>query len=67
MTNSDPVHGDWHKSTASGTSNCLEVAFTAQTVLVRDSKDPAGLALTFSRSEWDAFLTGVRQGEFDVG
>jgi hypothetical protein len=32
---------------------------------VRDSKDPAGPALTFSAAEWSAFSAGVRAGEFD--
>ncbi len=33
--------------------------------LVRDSKDPGGPALAFTRSEWDAFVGGVKDGEFD--
>ncbi|WP_141548095.1 DUF397 domain-containing protein, partial [Nocardia farcinica] len=32
---------------------------------VRDSKNPAGGALVFTPSEWDAFLAGARAGEFD--
>jgi Domain of unknown function (DUF397) len=35
-------------------------------VQVRDSKDPSGAVLTFNRREWDAFLLGVRNGEFDL-
>jgi hypothetical protein len=31
---------------------------------VRDSKNPAGPALIFTPSEWDAFTTGVQVGEF---
>jgi hypothetical protein len=34
--------------------------------VVRDSKDPAReTALTFNRREWDAFVRGVKNGEFD--
>lgn len=33
---------------------------------VRDSKDPNGPVLTFSRDEWLAFIGGVRAGEFDI-
>jgi hypothetical protein len=56
----------WRKSTASGQGNCVEVAHLGDRVLVRDSKDPGGPALTFSRSEWDAFIIGARSGEFNL-
>jgi hypothetical protein len=55
----------WRKSTASAGGDCVEVAFTDTSVLVRDSKDPRGPMLAFSPSEWRAFLTGARDGEFD--
>jgi hypothetical protein len=54
----------WKKSTASAESNCVEVANDGDAVFVRDSKDPRGPVLAFTRSEWDAFLTGVHAGEF---
>ncbi|GAB0101166.1 hypothetical protein JMUB6875_01300 [Nocardia sp. JMUB6875] len=58
---------EWRKSTYSGGSGgeCVEVAFAADQVGVRDSKDPAGPALVFAGREWDAFTAGVRDGEFD--
>jgi hypothetical protein len=34
-------------------------------VLVRDSKDPTGSVLSFNGDEWDAFVAGVKGGEFD--
>lgn len=55
---------DWRKSLVSGNGNCVEVAFVGQSVLVRHSKDRGGATLTFTLSEWDAFLAGVRNGEF---
>jgi hypothetical protein len=57
----------WRKSTRSGGGdNCVEVAFAHDgTVGVRDSKDPAGLVLEFTPTEWVAFTGGVRNGEFD--
>lgn len=58
----DPV---WRKSRASGTSNCVEVAFLEEVVLVRNSRDPSTPPMEFSPGEWDAFLHGVRNGEFD--
>jgi hypothetical protein len=32
---------------------------------VRDSKNPNGPQLSFTRAEWAAFVAGVRGGEFD--
>jgi len=58
----------WRKSSVSGAdTNCVEVAFAdeGETVLVRHSKQPDAAVLAFTRAEWKAFLTGVRQGEFD--
>jgi hypothetical protein len=57
----------WCTSTASGGSNCVEVAFAEDSVLVRDSKDRSSPALEFTLAEWSAFLTGVQRGEFDLG
>ncbi|MBI1758051.1 MAG: DUF397 domain-containing protein [Actinobacteria bacterium] len=57
----------WKKSTASATSNCVEVADTGDLVYVRDSKAAGtGPLLTFSRAEWDAFVAGVYAGEFSL-
>jgi Domain of unknown function (DUF397) len=67
----DLSHATWRKSTYSGNGgNCVEVAanFVAEhgLVLVRDSKDLGGPILTFTRSEWTAFLRGTTAGEFDL-
>jgi hypothetical protein len=59
----------WHKSTRSGGNggDCVEVARNLPGIVaIRDTKDPGGAALVFTRAEWDAFLTGVRDGEFDL-
>jgi hypothetical protein len=58
----------WRKSTRSGpfTDNCVEVAFVSGVVAVRDSKDPTGPALVFTPAEWDAFVGGAKDGEFDL-
>jgi hypothetical protein len=57
----------WRKSTASNPSgDCVEVAALADgSVAVRNSRDAAGPALIYTRAEIAAFLTGVRNGEFD--
>lgn len=56
---------EWRKSDASVSGDCVEVAFAGQAVLVRNSKDPAGPVLSFTHSEWKAFLLGARNGNFD--
>lgn len=59
----------WRKSSRSGpwTDNCVEVAFVNEnTVCVRDSKNPAAAFQTYNKAEWDAFVDGVKLGEFDL-
>jgi hypothetical protein len=34
-------------------------------VEVGDSKNPGGPVLTYTAAEWEAFLRGVKRGEFD--
>jgi hypothetical protein len=56
----------WTKSARSGPTggNCVEVAFLAEGVAMRNSRHPDGPALLFTRAEWDAFVGGARDGEF---
>jgi hypothetical protein len=58
----------WRKSSASGPNcdNCVEVAFVGEAIAVRDSKNPSGPALVFTQAEWDAFVGGAKDGEFDL-
>jgi Domain of unknown function (DUF397) len=56
----------WHKSTRSGGSGCVEVATLESAVGVRDSKDREGPVLVFRFDEWNAFVAGVRDSEFDL-
>ncbi|WUI51825.1 DUF397 domain-containing protein [Streptomyces sp. NBC_00414] len=51
---SEAVPLEWFKSSASGSENCVEVAFTGD-VRVRDSKDPDRSTLKFSHASWTAF------------
>jgi hypothetical protein len=58
---------EFRKSTFSGTVGCVEVGFVdngTRHVMVRDSKHRSGAVLQFNESEWDAFVKGVRAGEF---
>jgi uncharacterized protein DUF397 len=65
MASGDNATKGWHKSSASG-GECVEVRITAERVHVRDTKCRQDAVLAFTHDEWQAFLTGVRLGEFDV-
>ena len=55
----------WRKSTLSSIGNCVEVAADGTEVLLRDSKDPNGPWMRYTVAEWDAFIGGAKNGEFD--
>ncbi|MDF5751278.1 DUF397 domain-containing protein [Spongiactinospora sp. TRM90649] len=70
----------WRKSTRSNSTggNCVEVAVVRGSdagiankaaeefvVLVRDTKNRDRETQVFTIAEWDAFLAGVRDGQFD--
>jgi len=67
MNSRDLYGASWLKSSRSGANgDCVEVAGNLPNVIaVRDSKDPYGPALGFSRRQWAAFVRGVKDGEFD--
>lgn len=55
------------KSSYSQPGNCVEVARESNgRVLVRHSGDRTGPHLSFTESEWEAFLRGVKDDEFDL-
>ena len=54
------------KSQAWPRNNCVEVALQPNGgAVVRDSKNPKGAMLSFTKDEWDAFVGGVKNDEFD--
>ncbi|GIH94537.1 DUF397 domain-containing protein [Planobispora siamensis] len=74
----DPPGASWRRSSLSAAPcDCVEVAVVeapadgpkagAGTLhVLRGSKDPDGPKLFFTQSEWDAFVGGVKLGEFDA-
>ena len=58
---------DWFKSSASALGNCVEVAhLLGGGVALRDSKNRSKAAHVYTRGEWEAFLVGAKNGEFDL-
>lgn len=58
---------EFHKASISQYSHnrCVQVAIREEGIGVRDSKDAEKTTLYFTPDEWDAFVTGVKAGEFD--
>jgi len=57
----------WRKSSFSTHNNCVEVAPTADGgMMVRNSKRPEETPISYTASEWRAFVAGVKNGEFDL-
>ncbi len=57
----------WRKSArSSAQGNCVELAqLSGAGVAIRNSRDPEGPALVFTDAELEAFLGGVKDGDFD--
>lgn len=53
-------------STFCNFGDCVEVGqLPGGSMSVRDTKDPERRSLVFTTDEWDAFVKGVKNGEFD--
>ncbi len=54
----------WRKSSASGgTGNCVEVAKSASSVLIRDSRNRSGTVLKLSCAQWRSLVQRIRDGK----
>ena len=54
----------WVKAQASTSyGQCVQVASAVGGVALRDSKDPEGPILLYTRTEFKAFIDGARNGE----
>jgi hypothetical protein len=62
------ISQEWKKSSGSGRNGgaCVEVRSHDEAIQVRDTKDRSGPVLTFTREEWEAFIGGAKDGEFDL-
>jgi hypothetical protein len=57
---------EWRKPSYCESNSCVEVAVAGEggMILVRDSDDPSSV-LTVRPAAWEAFIEGVKAGEFD--
>ncbi|MGW5741458.1 DUF397 domain-containing protein [Amycolatopsis sp. NPDC003861] len=69
----DLSRAEWIRGEPAGVTleEVVEYAFVPHAdgvtyVAMRKSTDPDGVVLVFTPSEWDAFLKGVDDGEFDL-
>jgi len=46
--------------------SCVEARRNGELIEVRNSKNPAAATVRFTVEEWDSFLFGAKNGEFDV-
>ncbi len=51
---------DWTRPSYCESSACVEVMAKEEMVLVRDSKDPDGPVLQFTRDEWQKFIDFIK-------
>lgn len=55
----------WRTAVKSAASNCVKVARRNGVIVIADSKNPSGPVLSYTLDEFDAFLDGAKNGEFD--
>lgn len=62
-----PVKGEFDLSRAQWqSSGRIQVAFVDDLIGMRDGEEPDGPVLVFDQAEWDAFVAGAKDGEFDL-
>ncbi len=66
MTNtSGSEESPWRIATISQDTNCVQVRQDNDLIVVGNSRFPDGPFLSYTKTEWAAFLDGAKKGEFD--
>ncbi|MEU4158240.1 DUF397 domain-containing protein [Actinoplanes sp. NPDC026670] len=55
----------WRKARKSSAGNCVEIARMGDSIAVRNSRFPDAGIILYTPAEFDAFIDGVKRGEFD--
>ncbi|ABP55907.1 MULTISPECIES: DUF397 domain-containing protein [Micromonosporaceae] len=56
----------WQRAEGDTSEAAVEVAFVDDLIGMRNSAEPDGPVLVFTQAEWDAFVAGAQDGEFDL-
>ena len=56
----------WQRAEGDTSESAVEVAFVDDLIGMRNSAEPEGPVLVFTQAEWDAFVAGAQDGEFDL-
>ena len=56
---------NWHAPIMCDSGSCVQVARHGDSVFFGNTTEPEGPVITYSMAEWDAFLIGVKRGDFD--
>jgi hypothetical protein len=59
-------NGSAPAGTDDSVSGDVEVAFVDDLIGLRNSDHPEGPILVFTQREWEAFIAGAKDGEFDL-
>jgi hypothetical protein len=59
----DLTRAQWRSS---GEDGRIQIAFVDDLIGMRDGHDPDSPVLVFTEDEWDAFVAGAKDGEFDL-
>jgi hypothetical protein len=57
----DHTRAEWRSAPDSN----VEIAFVDDLIGMRDGRQPEGPILVFTEAEWEAFVLGAKDGEFD--
>ena len=62
----DSSRAVWRSAPGESYGSRVEVAFVDDLIGLRNGADPHSPVLVFTQDEWDAFVAGAKDGEFDV-
>jgi Domain of unknown function (DUF397) len=62
----DSTRAVWRSAPGETSGSRVEVAFVDKLIGLRNGADPDSPILVFTQDEWDAFVAGAKDGEFDI-
>lgn len=55
----------WYMAERCESGACVQIGTLGESILIRSTIDPDGHWVALSRDEWQAFVAGVKGGDFD--